>query len=287
MTLQYAVYVAPSVPFTRPNGQDAVFSPISCTLIYGEKNAVLVDIPFTSAQTIELVNWIESTAPGKLLETVYITHGHGDHWLGLPTLRKRFPSVSAVATAGTIAHMQRETSPEYYNLVWGALFPGQIDESFEFPKPLLPGNEFYLEGHSLKAMEVGHSDTHDTTVLWVPTLKLAVCGDVVYGDVHQMLAEANTPALQEEWVAAIEAVEALKPDFVVAGHKRPEDSDTVSHLSNTKRYIQDFTKISQNAENIDEIYSAMLKLYPNRFNPFVLKWSAIGKFGNLLASKET
>lgn len=285
MTLKYAVYVVPAIPFKRPNGQDAVWSPTSCTLIWGEESAVLVDIPTTHAETIKLANWIESTAPGKRLETVYITHGHGDHWFGLPTLRKRFPSVSAIATAGSIELMQREISPEYYKNVWGALFPGQIDESFEVPKLIAPGNKFFLEGHTLEAVDVGHSDTVDTTILWVPFLRLAVCGDVVYGDVHQMLGEANTPALQAEWVAAIEKIEALEPQLVVPGHKRPEEGESVSHLANTKKYIQDFTEISAKAENAEELYLKMLKRHPNRLNPFVLQWSAIGKFEPLVTSR--
>jgi glyoxylase-like metal-dependent hydrolase (beta-lactamase superfamily II) len=283
MTLKYAVYVVPPTQFNRFSGEKALWSPTSCTLIYGEKSAVLVDIPTTSAQASELADWIESTIPGKRLETVYVTHAHGDHWFGLPTLRKRFPTLSAVTPASVIELMPGQISGDWYH-VWNTFFPGQIDEPFELPKPLPTGNEFSLEGHTLKAIEVGHSDTKGTTILWVPTLKLAVCGDVVYGNVHQMLAEANTPDLQAEWIAAIETVEALKPDFVVAGHKNKEDSDGTDHLANTKKYIQDFTKIVQKSNNADEIYSAMLKLYPDRYNPFVLMWGAIGAFEPLFQS---
>ena len=50
----------------------------------------------------------------------------------------------------------------------------------------------------MQIVEVEHPDTYNLTTLWVPDLKLAVCGDVVYGDVHQILAEAKTLALQKE-----------------------------------------------------------------------------------------
>lgn len=283
MPLKYAVYVAPPFPFQRVSGEKALWSPTSCTLIYGEKSAVLVDIPPTGVQANELADWIQSKIPGKRLETVYITHAHGDHWFGLPTLRKRFPTLSAITPLSVIEHIHEQISPPWIN-VWNGFFPGQIDEPFELPTSLPPANEFTLEGHTLKAIEVGHSDTQGTTVLWVPSLKLAVCGDVVYGNVHQMLAEANTPELQAEWLRAIDTVEALKPDFVVSGHKMEEDSDEIFHLSNTRKYIQDFTAIVKKSKNADEIYSAMLKLYPNRYNPMVLYWGAVGAYESLFDS---
>jgi hypothetical protein len=38
-----------------------------------------------------------------------------------------------------------------------------------------------------------------------------------------MLMEANTIENREKWIRAVETVEALKPAYVVAGHKRKED----------------------------------------------------------------
>ena len=278
MPLQAAVYVAPPIPFISTAASDAVWSPISCTLIYGDTEAVLVDVPITPAQTNALADWIEATIPGKYLSTVYITHGHGDHWFGLSTLKKRFPGISAYATEGSLKHALEDIEPKAFRRSWARFFPGQIDENFELPKLLPSGDKIYLEGHLLQAVEVGHSDTRDTTVLWVPDLKLVVAGDVVYGNVHQMLAEARTPALQAEWIAAIEKIENLKPVFVVPGHKRPGELDGVYHLAATKKYIQDFMRLSRRSKDAGELFSRMMELYPNRFNPVVLRWGTLGAF---------
>jgi glyoxylase-like metal-dependent hydrolase (beta-lactamase superfamily II) len=64
------------------------WSPISSTLIYGKRDAVLVDTFITVEQSKELVNWV--AASGKNLTTIYITHGHGDHCLGIGALLDRF-----------------------------------------------------------------------------------------------------------------------------------------------------------------------------------------------------
>jgi glyoxylase-like metal-dependent hydrolase (beta-lactamase superfamily II) len=58
----------------RPPGiQETYFQAMASTLIYGEKDAVLVDAYMTAKQANALANWIASK--GKNLTTIYITHG--------------------------------------------------------------------------------------------------------------------------------------------------------------------------------------------------------------------
>lgn len=58
-----------------------MWSPMSSTLIYGERDAALVDTLVTFDQADSLVNWIDRFE--KHLTAIYITHGHADHWIGL------------------------------------------------------------------------------------------------------------------------------------------------------------------------------------------------------------
>jgi glyoxylase-like metal-dependent hydrolase (beta-lactamase superfamily II) len=44
----------------------------------------------TVNQNEVLVDWVR--ASGKNLTTIYVTHGHGDHWFGIGALR--FPLIS-------------------------------------------------------------------------------------------------------------------------------------------------------------------------------------------------
>ena len=66
------------------------------------------------------------------------------------------------------------------------------------------------------AVEVGHTDTDDTTVLHVPSIGLVVAGDVAYNGVHQYLLETAGGGLRA-WLAALDLVADLKPRAVVAG----------------------------------------------------------------------
>ena len=272
--LRASVYVASPIPFHLPKGRTGNWSPISSTLIIGEREAVLVDTPITVTQNEQLADWVElqlrpkvPNAPAKRLSTLYITHGHVDHWAGTGLFKKRFPGLKVVATAGTIQHMKDSLEPKAFRY-WDTLFSGQIDKSLELADQLPANGRFHLEGHELQAIEVGHSDTYNTTVLWIPSIKLAVCGDVVYGNVHQMLAAAKTKELRQEWIRAIEKVESLHPELVVPGHREADEMDGAFHLANTKAYIRQFGSLVEggSCKNAKELAASMLEKYPTRFN---------------------
>jgi WD40 repeat protein len=98
--LHWDVYVTPAIPVATldlpPGREQRLWSPISATLIYGERDAVLVDALLTVAQAHALGEWVE--AHGKHLTTIYATHGHGDHFFGASTLLQRFLRARLVAT---------------------------------------------------------------------------------------------------------------------------------------------------------------------------------------------
>src|SRR5487761_909885 len=99
--LSLNVYVTPMRPMvgTPPQGpgDEPMWSPMSSTLIYGERDAVLVDTLVTFDQVDALADWVESR--GKRVTAIVITHGHCDHWIGLARLLERFPGARGLATA--------------------------------------------------------------------------------------------------------------------------------------------------------------------------------------------
>jgi glyoxylase-like metal-dependent hydrolase (beta-lactamase superfamily II) len=144
----------------------------SATLIFGDRDAVLVDTFTTIEQNERLIEWVKGH--DRRLTHIYLTHGHGDHVYGVGQLLQAFPGARAVATAGTIAEARIQASDEYRDGFWGRLFPGQI------PEPTIPaeltGDTIVLEGHELRAIEEGRTDTTGTTALWCPDLRLIVAG---------------------------------------------------------------------------------------------------------------
>jgi glyoxylase-like metal-dependent hydrolase (beta-lactamase superfamily II) len=89
--LKWEVLVTNRQGLTRdlpPGKEKWMWVPTSATLIYGERDAVLVDAFLTVEQAHAAVEWV--AASGKNLTTIYVTHGHGDHFFGIGALLDRF-----------------------------------------------------------------------------------------------------------------------------------------------------------------------------------------------------
>lgn len=273
-TLTWDIFVAPAIPIVShdlpPGENQRTWSPISATLISGERNAVLVDPLMTFEQGRVLADWVVAT--GKNLTTVYVTHGHGDHWFGLGVIRERFPHARAMARPGVVDYMRQQAAPETFARLWESRFPGLIPRGVAVAEPLA-GSSFELEGHELVAIDVGHTDTDNTTVLHVPDIGLVVAGDVAYNDVHLYLAESDH-AKRQEWIRALDTIESLHPDAVIAGHKRAGRADDPRIIEETRQYIRDFDRIAESTTTAPEVYDQVLAAYPDRINRGALWGSA-------------
>jgi glyoxylase-like metal-dependent hydrolase (beta-lactamase superfamily II) len=232
----------------------------------------LVDPPLTTTQAAEVGDWI--VASGRELRQIYITHGHGDHWFGAIPLLQRFPGVTVRATAGTAELMQAQNDPQFRAEFWDRVFPEQVPAG-ELDVTVVDERGLELDGVALVPVEVGHTDTDATTMLHVPEVGLLVAGDVVYNGVHQYLTESGGVTGIDEWLAALDTAEALKPATVIAGHKDPRAFDNPLQIQETRRYLTDARRLLESSESAEAFYEAMLRLHPNRLNPGALWGAAI------------
>ena len=241
----------------------------SVTLIHGRRDAVLVDTFMSAQHARELVDWVAGS--GKNLVTIYVTHAHGDHYLGLKLLLDRFPNARAVATAPVVAAIQNQIKPEFVKSFWEPRFPGQLPSQFAAPEAL-DGDTFLLESEAVKVVELGHTDASHSTALYLPSIGLVVSGDCVYNDTHPYLAECDDKA-RNEWLRALDRIESLHPKAVVAGHGVIDPDSSPRHIEETRRYIRDFNACLATTSTPLQLYQRMLSLYPNRVNPGSL-WAA-------------
>lgn len=261
-------------PNTPPGLDDLKWVPNSATLIYGKKDAVLVDVFLAIEHTKVLAESIAAT--GKKLRYIYITHPHGDHFYGLQLLLDRFPEAVAIATPAVAKDCAEQVRPEVINGFWAPRFPGQIPEKLAVPTAM-DSDEFELEGEKLVVLQTGFSDTHDSTSLYVPSIGLIVAGDVAYNGVPLYLAE-TTRETRKEWRSSLDRLESLHPRSVVAGHKQPALPDDVAILAATRKYLEDFDRLNDETATNLELYNRMLLLYADRANPGSL-------WGGALAAK--
>ncbi|KAI0884591.1 Metallo-hydrolase/oxidoreductase [Annulohypoxylon maeteangense] len=270
--LRADLYNAAPIPTnaTLPDGTVGFWQPTVVTLISGASEAVLIDTLFTSAQAIALADWIEETIPNKRLTTIYITHGHGDHWFNSAYLQTRFPGVQIVSTQASITHMSTQLTSEFRTF-WSTLFPSQIPpSSYQILAQPLQDNKFTLEGHVLEAVDVGHSDTDETTFLHIPSLGMVVAGDIVYNDVHMWMTESPTQAQRDAWVRSLDKVSSVNPAIVIGSHHRPGGVDGAFNIAASQTYIRTFGKLREVATSAEDLYAKVLEAYPNRIGKLVL-----------------
>ena len=116
------------------------------------------------------------------------------------------------------------------------------------------------------SVPLGFTDTASTTCHHVPSIGLIVAGDAAYNGDHLHLSESPDQQKRQEWIAALDKMESLKPRAVIAGHKRVGNDDSPKILGETRKDIRDFERLAMQTMTAQELYDEMLKLYPDWIN---------------------
>jgi glyoxylase-like metal-dependent hydrolase (beta-lactamase superfamily II) len=251
-------------------GDESMWSPMSATLVHGERDAILVDTLVTFDQVDALADWIDRFE--KNLTTIYITHGHSDHWIGLQRLLERFPNARGLARPLVHERATFESTNPGLSAYWQGVFPGEVPTD-----PVLPervdATSIDLEGHSLELIDIGQGDTEHSTILHAPSIRAVVGGDVVYNQVHMMMGEAGEPQ-RDAWIRSLDQIAALDPQIVVSGHQRVAAPSVPKTIGESQQYLRDFTRVANTETTVEEVVKAMLELHPDRDNTRVVWHSA-------------
>jgi glyoxylase-like metal-dependent hydrolase (beta-lactamase superfamily II) len=275
-TLAYEVFINEPPPQDNgrlPNGEPKLFSPQASTLVYGSEDAMLTDPPMTADQARLLGDWV--AGKGRSLTDIFITHGHGDHWFAAGPLAERF-GARVVASAGTIAQMHANAAlrPVLWDVVYRGIPPTPVIAV------TVADNRFTLEGRDLVIVEVGHTDSEDTTVLHVPDLELVVAGDVIYNGVHMYLGQSVAVGGFGPWREAIDMVEALEPRHVVCGHQNDQlDDDAARTIAEARRYLDDADELLRTETSAVDFFNAEVERYPDHLGRTVLWAGARALYG--------
>ena len=263
-----------AVVYTSPTHQLAdgrgTFSPTTSTLLVGRAEAVLIDAQYMRSDVVALGDLIEET--GRRLTSIYITHGHADHYFGIGELVERFPGAQPLATAGVLGYI--EETLELQRGQWEAMFGAAAVHPSVLPEALA-SDAIDLEGTELRVIEIGQGDILPSTVVHLPAIDTVVSGDVVYNGIHPMLGLSG-PEGWANWIESINRVEALEASTIIAGHKLPDASDqaVAAMIQGTRSYIADFATAAARASDARELVGLMLDKYRDLGNPWTLKFSA-------------
>jgi glyoxylase-like metal-dependent hydrolase (beta-lactamase superfamily II) len=246
------------------------------TLISGDRDALLVDALLTTSEGERLAAWVQET--GKRPRAIFVTHGHGDHFLGAGPVLDAFPDAQLVACDQQVVDEARGQATPKIMASWNSRFPGQLTQSPVVPA-LTSSQEFDLEGNPVLFQRIGGADGVLATIVHVPDLQAVCSGDILYNNIHMWLWNSTSDS-REEWLASLDAVAALKPSTIITGHKDPDapDDSATRVLDQSRRYIEDFDQTVANSRSPLEVIEAMLGRYPDYGNQYTLFAAAFSQF---------
>ncbi|WP_122664918.1 MBL fold metallo-hydrolase [Pseudomonas viridiflava] len=237
-------------------GEDAIF-PVSSVLVTGEKDAVLVDAQFSSAQADQIVEKIRKS--GKNLTTIYISHGDPDFYFGLQTITTAYPKAKVVASAQTVAHINetKDAKLAYWGPKLGAGAPGKV-----IVPDVLQGNELTLEGQKLQVVGLDGPQP-DRSFVWIPSIKAVMGGVVLSNNIHVWMADTQSAKSHQDWLGTLTTIEKLKPATIVPGHFLPGELTALQSPNFTAGYIKNFDAETAKAKDSAALIAAMKAHYPN------------------------
>lgn len=261
------VYTSPMMDL--PNG--GMFSPTTSTLVLGDTEAVMVDTPYTVDDIAEVIRRVEES--GRTLTSVFITHGHSDHYFGLERILAHFPEARAVAVKSVAAHI--ESNLEADRAFTRDFFAGKAVDNSVGPVAL-DDDLIHVDGQELRIIEIEQADIAPAAFVHIPSIDAVIAGDAVYNGINPFLASSG-PAEWRKWVESVDRIAELKPRIVVAGHKQPElpDDDIEASVDTTRDYLEAFISGVERCANSRELVAHMQEHFPDHGNPSALILSAI------------
>lgn len=234
-------------------GTKAIF-PITSTIIYGNKDAILVDAQFQKQYAEQLVKEIKAT--GKNLTTVFISHSDPDFYFGLDVIKKAFPNAKIISTAQTAYLIS--ASKDDKMVVWKPQLKDDAPSEIIVPEAVnaIPD----LEGNRIEIRQNPQDPAH--SFLWIPSIKTIVGGISVSTDSHLWMADTQNEKAIDQWIGQIDAMKALKPEQVVPSHFA-NLSLSPGSLDFVKNYLENYKKAITENKSSDAAIKFMISKYPD------------------------
>lgn len=243
---------------------------VSSTILYGDKEAILVDAQFTLSNAHRLV--AELMELGRDLTMIFITHLHPDHFLGLEVIKSVYPSARIVAYSKAADDVN--DAYDFKIDYWGNAVLNDNGANKKYAVEKLDKDILLLEGEEIKILGPMCGDCVNIVPLWIPSLRTLIASDLVFSDAHVWVADMRTPALLDEWLKNLDILDDLKPTVVVAGHSPKNPTLSPSAIGFTRQYLQTFVKQFHKSDSAEQLQREMERIYPHLPVKICLEYSA-------------
>jgi alkyl sulfatase BDS1-like metallo-beta-lactamase superfamily hydrolase len=244
------------------------FGLANCILLEGDDGVVIVDA-MESVEAAVPVKEAFSKITAKPVKAIIFTHYHSDHTNGAAVMAgDDNPDIYSHASTSyymdRIATITRETTYRRAMRQFGTLLPegglinAGIGKALEFDESktlgmLVPNKTFSkdrldLEIAGLKLnLFYAPGETPDQIFIWLPEKKILLPADNYYKSFPNLYAIRGTAYRDvKRWVASLDKMRALKPEYLVPQHTRPvsgaeEIYQTLTNYRDAIQFVHDQT----------------------------------------------
>jgi glyoxylase-like metal-dependent hydrolase (beta-lactamase superfamily II) len=229
---------------------------VNSTLVYGEKEAMVIDAGFTRADALRIAaNVLDS---GKQLTTIYVSQADPDYYFGVETLKEIFPQAEVVSSAAVLEKLNAKLAGKV--AFWGPKMGANAPRKPVVPRAL-QGNTLKLDGQTIEIRGTQGLLAH-RPYAWIPAIKTIVGNIGVFGNMHVWTADTQSAAERAAWVAQLDEMAALKPELVIPGHMKAGTALDASAIAFTKNYLQTFEKNLAANKTSASLIPAMKQSFP-------------------------
>jgi cyclase len=208
---------------------------------------LLVDTLFDLRLTAEMLREMRRAVPqAASIDTLFNTHGNGDHWFG----NELVDAGRVLATREAAAEMAEVPPERLAGLLRAEAgddpalgFLRRIFGPFEFDgiQPAYPTETFEEElaltvgGLEVQLLDLGPAHTASDSAVFVPARRTVFTGDLLFVGGHPIMWAGPI----ENWIRATDRLAALEADVFVPGHGPITDRAGVRQIGDYLRYVRD------------------------------------------------
>ena len=271
MTLRYRVFLHSYLGFNS-----------NSTLVYGERDAVLIDASHLLSDTHRMVAGIIPMR--KKLTHIYVSHFHPDHHFGLKVLKFAFPHAKIVALPSVVKDIVF-TSSDKVDLWAIDRFGDDVPYETTIPKPLSEPR-LELEGEVLEFSDGWEGDSINNSAVWIPSIKVACATDIAFHDCHLWPIESNV-ARRIKWRGDIRRLMEFDARIIIPGHCDEEKIRLLEEVQEdgartytdcvdwSIEYLDRYEEVYDTAKTGAEMVEKMTLFYPDvKAEDYAIHWQA-------------
>ncbi len=262
------------------------FATVNSFIFSNGESLIVMDVQRKTYEAARLITVIK--AKSLPLTHILITHGHTDHFTGMPLFRKEFPAARIVVANEDI---KRDVKAYAMYMNTGgetgaepALEPALRPKSSENPDgfdyentiQVLPDNTLTLDGGGTLELTTDYkpAEAEHIATVYSKDLNALFLSDFGYNKVHHWMGDDISRQDIANWREELGRIKSQYVDLdpkVYPGHGDVADMKLFDTMI---QYIDDYTRVTLEANSREEAMEKMIALYPDyKEANFFLKYS--------------